>query len=344
MKIVYHISDNDGRASASIIYREYGVMQMMTENDFIGLDYTKPFDIPEINPDFPETWYFVDIALNIDTYHFIKTILDNGHKVIHIDHHRNNEFIETKLSDDQKKLFDHKNFSCLYDIRESATILCFVYTMMDEEQRKNPNMVKYEFAEKRTHFVFGDVVDDEIEDDEFEYYIPYGFRLVNDHDVHHCEYDEELAFMHGICNLSTEDQHPMSKTWVEIFRDNVRFINKVIESGRRKLGELELIYEDLRANAQKHVFELDGEHYNVICIETDMHGSSIAGKLFEEYDAYCRYNKLDDGEWSYTFYSRGEGKFLPCHKFAQKVNEKGGGHLHAAGCKSNKGLDKIIAE
>ena len=48
MKIVYHISDNDGRASAAIIYREFGVMQMMTKNDFIGLAYTKPFDIPEI--------------------------------------------------------------------------------------------------------------------------------------------------------------------------------------------------------------------------------------------------------------------------------------------------------
>ena len=111
MKIVYHISDNDGRASAAIIYREFGVMQMMTKNDFIGLAYTKPFDIPEINPDVPETWYFVDIALNMETFAFIKAILDAGHKVIHIDHHRNHEFIENKLDDEQKKLFEHENLT-----------------------------------------------------------------------------------------------------------------------------------------------------------------------------------------------------------------------------------------
>ena len=122
MKIVYHISDNDGRASAAIIYREFGVMQMMTKNDFIGLAYTKPFDIPEINPDVPETWYFVDIALNMETFAFIKAVLDAGHKVIHIDHHRNHEFIENKLDDEQKKLFEHENLICMYDMRESATL------------------------------------------------------------------------------------------------------------------------------------------------------------------------------------------------------------------------------
>ena len=90
--------------------------QMMTEDDFIGLAYSKPFDIPEINPEKPETWYFVDIALNMETYAFIKAILDAGHKVIHIDHHRNQEFIETKLDDEQKKLFEHENFTCMYDL------------------------------------------------------------------------------------------------------------------------------------------------------------------------------------------------------------------------------------
>ena len=179
MKIVYHISDNDGRASAAIIYREFGVMQMMTKNDLIGLAQTKPVDIPEINPDVPETWYFVDIALNMETFAFIKVILDAGHKVIHIDHHRNHEFIENKLDDEQKKLFEHENLTCMYDMRESATLLCFVYTCMNEEQRKNPNMVKYDFSEKRTHFAFGEILEDQAP--EKEYYIPIGFRLINDY-------------------------------------------------------------------------------------------------------------------------------------------------------------------
>lgn len=342
MKIVYHISDNDGRASAAIIYREFGVMQMMTKNDFIGLAYTKPFDIPEINPDVPETWYFVDIALNMETFAFIKAVLDAGHKVIHIDHHRNHEFIENKLDDEQKKLFEHENLTCMYDMRESATLLCFVYTCMDEKQRKNPNMVKYDFSEKRTHFAFGEISEDQAP--EKEYYVPMGFRLINDHDVHHCEYDEELAFMHGIEALEDEDKHPMAKTWVELFRDNSRYLDKKINEGRKILADLEKEYIEIRKTAEKRIFELDGEKYDVICIKTSHHGSAVAGVLYEEHDAYCSYNQLDDGKWVYTFYSREHDKFLPCHKFAQKIDVNGGGHLHAAGCTTTKTLADISTD
>ena len=65
MKIFYHSADNDGRASASIIYGEYGIMAMMTENDFIGYDYNKPYELPEFKEG--EPWYFVDISLNPET-------------------------------------------------------------------------------------------------------------------------------------------------------------------------------------------------------------------------------------------------------------------------------------
>ena len=94
----------------------------------------------------------------------------------------------------------------------------------------------------------------------------------------------------------------------------------------------------------KKIFELDGEKYDVICINTSHRGSVVAGSLYEEYDAYCCYNQLDDGKWVYTFYSREHDKFLPCHKFAQKIDVNGGGHLHAAGCTTTKTLADISTD
>lgn len=336
MKIVYHSADNDGRASAAIIYREFGVMQMMQESDFIGFDYNKGVTFPEVKEG--EVWYFVDVSLGWESFAQIKKCIEGGAKVYHIDHHRNGEFMEQNMSPEDLNIMDQ--VVKFYDIHESATMLCWVYTHMTPEQREDPMAVTYDFSEGYTHFMFTDSPAGA------EYSIPIGFRYVNDQDMYHREFAATGAFTAGMIELDSPDKFhegsyerayngigPMSKVWVEIFNSNKKFLSHVIELGDRRIVELEMIYVDLRKTAKAVIMELDGVKYDIICIETEYHGSKVAGELFTEYDAYCRYNFDEkDNVWRYTFYSREDGKYLPCHLMCRHLDPNGGGHLHAAGC------------
>lgn len=335
MKIVYHMVDNDGRASAAIIYREFGLMAMMNENDFIGYDYNKGIVFPEITKE--EPWYFVDIALNPETFAAMKACVEAGCKVYHIDHHRNEEVIDTMSNEDKAIMEQIVKF---YDIRESATMLCWLYIHMPEEYRNDPMRMTYDFSDEYTHFIFNG-------DQGSEYAIPIGFRYVNDQDVRHDMFEDTRAFTAGIVNI--QDQritftdydsiHPMSKVWVELFRSNSRFIAKTISYGNQVIKLDEEIYEKLRETAFAKELTLDGETYNIIAIETDIHGSRVAGNLINDYDAYCRFNYDEEKEkYFYTFYSRENGKYLPCHLMCRSIDVNGGGHIHAAGCSSEKNI------
>lgn len=331
MKIVYHKVDNDGRAAASIIYREFGLMAMMNKSDFIGFDYNKGIEFPELDPGKPEIYFFVDISLNPETFTAIKNCIYNGCKVYHIDHHRNDEFIE-ELSYEDKSIM--KQVVKFYDINESATLLCWIFTHMDAKQREDPMSVNYEFSDGYTHFIFDG-------DTSREMSIPIGFRYVNDQDMRHDEFPDTRAFTAGIINIESQrityleydSIHPMSKVWVEIFRSNRKFLTKIIEIGYKVINADEKIYAELRKTAFETDMALDGVIYKIICINTELHSSIVAGEMFNEYDAYCRFSFDEDiNKWTYTFYSRSEGKFLPCHLMCKSLDKNGGGHLHAAGC------------
>lgn len=336
MKIVYHSVDNDGRASAAIIYREFGLMQMMQESDFIGFDYNKGVEFPEVKEG--EVWFFVDISLGWESYAQIKKCVEGGAKVYHIDHHRNGEFIENNKTDELVNIMDQ--VVKFYDISESATMLCWLFIHMTAEQRENPMSVTYDFSEGYTHFIFNG-------DTGMEYAIPIGFRYVNDQDMFHKEFADTAAFTAGIINIQDnrfpfaeyDSIHPMSKIWVELFRSNARILAKVIEAGAKVIKMDEELYAKLRETAFEKDFELDGETYKLICIETDRHGSRVAGDLYYQYDGYCRFNYDEEKNvWRYTFYSRDDGRYIPCHKICQKLDKNGGGHLHAAGCSTENNI------
>lgn len=342
MKIFYHKADNDGRASAAIIYGEYGVTSMMTEADFIPYDYNRPFELPEIVPD--ETWFFVDIALNPETFGIIKECLIRGCKVIHIDHHRNQEYMETKM--DAEDLAYMEKVTKFYDISESATLLCWIYVNMPESWRKEPMKHTYEFGPGYSHVILDDMTDRLIR-------IPYGFRLVNDQDVAHKEFKETPEFTAGLIDFANGpkeyhlpqikkiiekfdgDISPMSNIWGKIQNDDMRLMTAIVTNGQIVLAEEEKEIAKLRESAKEITLSLDGEDYKLIAIETDKHGARIAGDLFEKYDGYCRYNFDEEiQKWSYSFYSRENGKFVPCHLMSREINPSGGGHLHAGGCVS----------
>lgn len=330
MKIVFHSADNDGRASAAIIYREFGLMQMMQESDFIGFDYNKGVEFPEVKEG--EVWFFVDISLGWESFAQIKKCVEGGAKVYHIDHHRNGEFMEQNMSPEDLEIMDQ--VVKFYDIHESATMLCWIYTHMSGEEKEDPMRLSYDFSEGYTHFIFNG-------NEGMEYAIPIGFRYVNDQDMFRMEFEDTAAFTAGIINIQEQKVpfneydsiHPMSKVWVEIFRSDRRFLAKVIETGRKVIEEDEKLFAELRKTAFESELELDGETYKVICIETDRHGSKVAGDLYFQYDGYVRFNYDDKvGKWTYTIYSRDTDKFVPCHKMCNKIDSFGGGHLHAAGC------------
>jgi hypothetical protein len=254
MKIVYSKA-LDGRAAASIINNEYGVISMMNENDFI--QYDRDVIIPVAVPG--ETWFFMDIELNLETFEIIKTCVNTGCKVIHIDKHNNEEFINLMTVDELGVM---EKITRFYDTSESTTLLTWIYVNMPMEWRDTPMEHTCEFGPGYSHAILDDISDRLIR-------IPYGFRLVNDQEAGHNEYEETSEFTFGLLDLVSakpyhfenvtklikkykDDMydsfviHPMSKIWGKIQNDDMRLMMIIITNGKIVLGEKEK--EMLRVN------------------------------------------------------------------------------------------------
>ena len=223
MKIFYH-GDDDGRCSAAIVKRELvNVFEPITMDDFIEYFHSGNINTPEFKMN--ETVYIVDLALDDVIYNqVIKPAVDAGSNVIHIDHHKTTIDYISSMTDDEKLVME--KITSFYKTGLSASMLTWVYSLMYDSERKEPNKVNFDFTQGYTHVGFNVETPDMR-----EYRIPDAIRYIDDNDVWRHEIEETKFFSIGFQLI--EDKHPASQIWDDLIYTSSQYeSSKIVNDGR----------------------------------------------------------------------------------------------------------------
>lgn len=140
--IIYHHNDEDGIFSGALIYDYEKNVNKADWIKCIKVDYTMDLNAT-IDEDILSlkdvVVYFVDYSFsrkeNIDT---ISTFLNNGDKVIWIDHHKSSIDVLNSLSQDITK---NANFEAVINTDYCGAVLCYEYVNKIKNNKKILNLV-----------------------------------------------------------------------------------------------------------------------------------------------------------------------------------------------------------
>jgi len=324
MKILYH-KDDDGRCAAAIIHREFNnIFDPMSKDDFVGYFHGDKLVTPELKPNEPV--FIVDIALDSTIENFITTCLNNGAKVVHIDHHKTGIEYWMKLPE-ESILRTSDKYRRFFKVGTSGTLLSWIYTYMTEEEREHATEVPIEFAQEFTHVAIN--FNEENPSLMREYHIPHAVRYIEDYDLWTFLLRETKYFHAGL--ESVKDKHPLSDIWNKLVYDNdPRAVAEIISAGRHIEGYKENLYKRFMNSAYEFTYN-DG--LKLLCVNSPIHGSAMFGDKVDSYDAVCVYH-YDGNHWHYSMYSKEDGADVS--KLVQEIASRNhavsaGGHEHAAG-------------
>lgn len=327
---VFHHNDDDGRCAAAIVKRELvNVFEPLTDDDFIEYSYTGELDVPEFKQN--ETVYIVDLSLDETIFNkVIKPALDVNAKITHIDHHKTTfEYLES-LTDDQKTIID--KVTTFYVNGLSGTMLTWVYSLMNDTERRDPTNVNFDFTDGNTHVGF-DVGTDKMR----EYHIPDVIRYIDDNDVWRHEIENTKYFSIGFQSVSDEDKAPVSSIWDDlIYSSNQREASRFVNEGKIIWAYQEVQYKNNLKNS--FVTYIFGE--KCLCLNTCQGNSRIFCEKFDEYPMVCKFGYDGSiGKWRYTFYSSDKiDNAVDVSVIAKRYG--GGGHRGAAAFISKEFLFK----
>lgn len=335
MKILHH-NDADGRCAAALVGMELNtIYSNLKREDFIEYNYSSGITLPDVVKN--EEVYIVDISLNNSTYEFLKYFLDNGCKVIYIDHHKSTgDFLKEAENDNQlQEYLRHNNLKIFYKseinsgdetTKVSATMLTWIFSCMTDTEKQYPNSVNFDFSETFSHVALN--IDDPNETR--EYFIPTPIRFIDDYDVWRKALNETDAFHEGYLLLSNEETHPYSDFWRNLIYDRPSLIFDIIKSGDICLEYRNVEYSRILKNA----FVYDIEGHKTLCLNAVGVNSSVFGDKIHEYPMVCVYNyNGNTNMWKYSFYSSEKNpNSVDCSVVAKALDINGGGHIHAAGC------------
>lgn len=315
---IYYRGDDDGRCAAAIVYRE--LRSIFDEMDLLDFkEYNLDPNTLAIN-DFRkgEMVYIVDIALDDGIYKkVIKPAIKAGSKVVHIDHHE--ETLE------YLKHMRYKNImaqvTTFYKIGISGSLLAWVYSLMNEDERRDPNNTAFDFSEKVTHMAFNFA-----EKDRREYKIPDVIRFINDNDVQTFELEESKYFTLGF--QSEKDKHPLSDVWNDlIYASTSREVYQLVNNGKIIWDYQEAINRSLRIN---NAFTTHLEGVSCFCINNSYDDPRIFGDLIDAFPMVCVFHYTGkQGIWHYSLYSSEKEIGVDVSEIAKKFG--GDGQFHAAG-------------
>lgn len=300
MKIISHSADADGRVSAFLVAKKFGITD---PNDFIMTDYGKGSDFISTSVIKPgEKVVICDFSFE-NGPEDMKKLMKITKDITWIDHHASSI----------KKYGDFgKDIPGLRIDGTAACMLTYIYYYLsDTVDISNLTQQKCEELYK---------------------YAPLLVRYTHDHDVWRHEYRDTEAFNTGLYakNLLS----PLDEEYEKLFTD-IDEVNSVIF-----IGNISMRYRDsLASSALNEAFEytLNGKHG--LFLNMILGGSQWFLDKMKEYDFVCSFNYRSDGKWEYNFYSDSD-KGANCYELAQFVDPKGGGHVHAAGCVTNKFIIK----
>lgn len=294
MKIISHSADADGKLSAFLVAKKFGITDPC---DLIMTDYGKHTDwFSQINKN--EKVVICDFSFE-NGPDDMKKLMTKTKDIIWLDHH--------KSSIDKYGDFG-KNIAGLRINGTSAAMLTYLYFYLPKVNEIS-NEITQEVCEKLYK------------------YTPWVVRYVHDNDVWRYEYGDNTEFF----KLGLDSQNidsPLDARWEQLLNDDAK-VNEVINIGRY----CKQYRDSLGINAcNTYGFEYIINGKKGFCLNNVFGGSPWFVDKINEYDFVCSFNyKGDTKEWEYSFYSRENGG-ANCIELAQYVNKKGGGHEHAAGC------------
>lgn len=320
--ICLHHNDNDGRCAAAIVKNELNNIWegIPTHDNFYEYSHTTFPTISDEDIEQTLSVYIVDIALNKDVFEFIKRCVEKNKKVYHIDHHKSGiDFYET-LSDEDKVVYD--KVLRFHNNTYSATMLCWVYACMSDDERKHPEDIPFDFTPDFSQVGF--YVNDESKFRQIA--IPNVVRFVDDNDVWRHSLPEAIDFAAGF--RLEDDKSPCAEIWQKLLYENggreiVRFINagEVINKYQQSINRIVL----------NNAFESEIDGIKCLCLNTPHGNALIFCEKYDEYPLVVKFSYDGSiGKWRYTFYSNDKyADIVDCAKIASE-GFNGGGHRGAA--------------
>lgn len=361
MSKILHHNDDDGRCAAYLTKRHINTvrpMEIIQPTDFIEYNYNGDLEkrYPELHEN--EMVYIVDISMCKSVHAFIDYCIEHGAIVVHIDHH-----------DSGIKYYEeHKEAFAIHEANEkyfpfmkngiSGAMLTWIYSdIFTDENRKNPNSVKFEFDDdalrRRCCLVDNegcpvDKKGEKINTERLITLVPDALRFIDDNDIWKHKIVETRAFCAGF-GLS-ESKHPLNHIWDSLFdetdpKEQAVFMENMINNGTVIIKYKELT--DARNLSNGFYANVNGVD---VCFLNAIAGNSLIFQdMYDNSEAVCKFN-FDGTKWWYTFYSD-EATGANCNALIQYlVNKYGeecgalsyGGHIHAAGCTFTKNfVDKL---
>lgn len=330
MKIITH-NDHDGKAAASVIACGVGtVWDHVVESDITYYAYGK--NKPDIDAIFDrmtenEILYITDLSICPFIKDVIIKALTSGHKVVHIDHHKTT--LDALKSDEFSNIVADENYIPFVSMEHSATMLCYIYYLMTDEERNNPSEMKYDTTVGKTHLMFNN-------DTNREYGVPLSVRYIDDRDLFTNNIEESKYFANAL-GLPKYDLSPVIGVWRDLILSyNNRFVKSLVEEG--------MILQQFIDNENEHVVEkgveeIEWEGYKTAFINVSNRPTSeTISSIVPNYDLICMYYKSSEG-WKYSLRSNANST-ADCEAIAMRYG--GGGHVHASGFTTNKLLDILI--
>ena len=305
MKIISHSADADGKLSAFLVARKFGIKDM---NDIIMTDYGKGSDfLDKIQKD--EKVVICDFSFENGPEDMAK-LMEITKDIIWIDHHESSIKKYGRLNDTIPGLRVNGTAACM---------LTYIYFYLSEYEGDNRIKWLKSVDQKKCEYLYKCA--------------PLLVRYVHDNDVWRYEYGEKTEFFK--LGLDAESiSSPLDPRWERLFTISGE-VEKIIETGKicKK-------YRDSMAqcalNSGAFEYELNGK--KGLCMNMILGGSPWFLDKVKEYDFICSFHWTGE-YWEYSFYSDAE-KGANCYEIAQSVDPKGGGHLHAAGCTTKKFIFK----
>lgn len=333
-KILHH-NDDDGRCAASIAMNElipiFAKDMIFTfEYNYNHIDWTEFIDTERfINNDIA---IIVDLSMCDSVYDLIKMFTDHNVPIIYIDHHKaTQEYLDT-MSDEQKEVFN--KVTSFYKIDVSASMLTWIYSCMNDDEKKHPNDVKYDFSASFSHVM----INPENARLAREYRIPPAVFYIDDYDIWRHSTKDTLAFHYGFASVI--DKNPkLDKLWSDIIYGMGRQIQKYIEKGRAIVDYKTNEYEYILKRGHAIQIEFEGRMCNIFTVNNPI-DSFMFETIKPEYDACVAYwyNGASD-QWHYSVRSGDNG--IDCDRFINYLTGTGGGHYHASGCVTKEFIQEL---
>jgi oligoribonuclease NrnB/cAMP/cGMP phosphodiesterase (DHH superfamily) len=183
---IIHHTDADGHCAAALV--RYELTNPTNKVSYYAYNYMGDIET-EVTPN--SFVYLVDISMNEFVEKFIKNALEQMCTVVHIDHHKTSvDYYNEHQIDEPKWVHFVQDETDERNGPISGSLLTFIYTCMNSDQKMHPMDVEFDLTDLRDHMIFNGNTD-------MEYRIPFIVRLVDDHDVWRHKLTEAKAFSYA---------------------------------------------------------------------------------------------------------------------------------------------------